>query len=79
MPFVIYTFISLLLCDKEFKNEEEQAALAKKNWYLSYLLTNDFTFKEIRLLNLRDYILNKYIRNKNIIIFVSMSLIKKEV
>jgi len=77
VPFVIYTFISLLLCDKEFKNEEEQAALARKNWYLSYLLTNDFTFKEIRLLNLKDYILSKYIRNKNIIIFASMSLSKK--
>lgn len=32
----------------------------RKIWYLGHLLTHDFSFKEISLLQLKDYLLKKY-------------------
>ncbi|PEE35600.1 ABC transporter ATP-binding protein [Bacillus pseudomycoides] len=57
----IFSSISFLkLGRKEFDIEWERAPLNRKLWYLSYLLTKDVTFKEIKLNNLGAHIIKEY-------------------
>ncbi len=77
IPFFISIFFSLIFCKKEFDTEERHVSLSRENWYLSYLLTDDSAFKEVRLLKLGGYILNKYIVNKEKIINEDVFLSKK--
>ncbi|ASS74687.1 ABC transporter ATP-binding protein [Tumebacillus algifaecis] len=59
MPFA--SFISFLrLSQQQFEYEYHRAPLRRESWYWSYLLTNDKAVKEVRLYQLGDYLLNKY-------------------
>ena len=77
IPFFVSVSFSLVFCKKEFDTEEKHISLSRENWYLSYLLTDDSAFKEVRLLKLGEYILNKYIVNKEKIINEDVFLNKK--
>lgn len=45
---------------KEFLVQWKRATEQRKTWYISYLLTKDSPFKEVKLYNLGDYLTNKY-------------------
>jgi len=45
---------------KEFLVQWKRATEQRKTWYISYLLTKDTTFKEVKLYNLGEYLTNKY-------------------
>ncbi|MFH0396644.1 ABC transporter ATP-binding protein [Streptococcus sp. A34] len=44
----------------EFLIQWNRVGAERKVWYYIYLLTHDFSFKEIRLNNISDYLINKF-------------------
>lgn len=44
----------------QYKIEWMRVEKGRKSWYLSYLLTNDIAFKEIKLYNLANFFINEY-------------------
>nr|WGD57634.1 ABC transporter ATP-binding protein [Bacillus subtilis] len=57
---VISLFYFLKIGQQEFFIHWKRAGQERKSWYISYILTHDFSFKELKLYNLKDYLLNKY-------------------
>lgn len=57
---VISVFYYLKIGQQEFEMMWSRAKEERKIWYLGHLLTHDFSFKEISLLQLKDYLLKKY-------------------
>ena len=57
ITFSLYFF---KIGQREFNVSWERATDRRKSWYLSYLLTRDNTFKEIRSYGIGEYILNKF-------------------
>ncbi|WP_338443226.1 ABC transporter ATP-binding protein [Bacillus spizizenii] len=57
---VISLFYFLKIGQQEFFIHWKRAGKERKSWYISYILTHDFSFKELKLYNLKDYLLNKY-------------------
>ncbi|WP_207641435.1 ABC transporter ATP-binding protein [Clostridium beijerinckii] len=53
-------FYYLKIGKEEFNIHYELSGKEREAWYLSYLLTHDLAFKEINLLNIKEYFLNKY-------------------
>lgn len=53
-------FYYLRIGQQEFEMMWNRAKEERKIWYLGHLLTRDFSFKEISLLDLREYLLGKY-------------------
>lgn len=45
---------------EEFDINYEMSGKQREAWYFSYLLTHDLAFKEINLLNIKDYFLKRY-------------------
>ncbi len=59
IPFL--SFISFLkLGQQEFLIHFNRAPKQRESWYLSYLMTRDLTYKEIKLYGLAPYLLKKY-------------------
>lgn len=44
----------------EYNNITERAETERKSWYLTHLLIKDYFIKEIKMLNISDYLLEKY-------------------
>lgn len=57
---IISVLYYLKIGQQEFEIMWNRAKDERKTWYLGYILTHDFSFKEISVLNLKEYILNKY-------------------
>ena len=57
---VISIIYFLRIGEKEFQMHWKRAKKERKTWYLSYILTHDFSYKEVCLYNFKDYILRKY-------------------
>ncbi|MBE0336517.1 ABC transporter ATP-binding protein [Paenibacillus sp. 23TSA30-6] len=57
---VISLMYYLRIGQQEFFIQWKRAGAERKAWYLSYILTHDFSFKEIKLYNLKDYLLESY-------------------
>ncbi len=51
---------NLKIASEEFNIRQERNQNERKAWYYTYLLTHDTAFKEVKMLNLKDYFLNKY-------------------
>ncbi|MBW9154333.1 ABC transporter ATP-binding protein [Clostridium estertheticum] len=56
----IFSLYFIKISQREFNVEYGRSKERRKSWYLSYILTKDSTFKEIKLYNLSTYILNKF-------------------
>ncbi|MNH80852.1 putative multidrug export ATP-binding/permease protein [compost metagenome] len=57
----VASFISFLkLGQREFDVHFKRAPKMRESWYLSFLLTKDASFKEIKLYNLGNYLLSHY-------------------
>lgn len=68
-PWVILGFIVLPIFSykyfvevnqKEYKMQYERAEIERKSWYYTHLLIKDYFIKEIKLLDVSDYIMSKY-------------------
>ena len=57
----VFSMIFYLKIGKqEFEMMWRRASEERKIWYFSHLLTRDFSFKEVLVLGLKDYFLNKH-------------------
>lgn len=63
---------------QEFETIWNRAKEERKTWYLSYLLTHDFSFKEISVLEIKNYILANYKKLSDIFIGQNINILKKE-
>lgn len=73
---VISLLYYLKIGQQEFNIIWNRAKDERKTWYLSYLLTHDFSFKEISLLGLKDYLLNNYLQISNQFLNQNMEILK---
>ena len=59
LPFLSYKHF-VEINKFEYENITERTEIERKSWYLTHLLIKDYFIKEIKLLNVSDYILLKY-------------------
>lgn len=57
---ILSMYYYLKIGKQEFDMMWNRAKEERKMWYLNYVLTHDFSYKEIRVLEIGDYILSKY-------------------
>lgn len=64
IPLIILPLLTsiyfLKLGQTEFLVQYNRVSEARKGWYLSYLMTHDNSYKEIKLFNLEEHIINSY-------------------
>lgn len=65
------------IAQREFNVLWSRASNNRKSWYLTYLLTRDNAFKEIKLYNLGGYLLNKYKDMNKVFVKEDVYLLKK--
>lgn len=82
MLLLVVPIISMLyylkIGQQEFEIMWNRAKDERKTWYLTYLLTHDFSFKEISLLDLKDYFLKKYWSISALFIRQNTSILKRK-
>lgn len=59
IPIISLAFF-LKIGQQEFYIQWKRANKERKAWYLSHIMTHDFSFKEIKLYKIKDYILKTY-------------------
>lgn len=74
---LVFSLYFFKIGQREFDVNWKRAANRRKSWYLSYLLTKDDTFKEIKLYNLSKYILDKFKRINKSFMKEDIELFKK--
>ncbi|WP_322907291.1 ABC transporter ATP-binding protein [Paenibacillus campi] len=57
-------FYFLRIGQQEFFIQWKRTGEERRAWYLNYILTHDFSFKEVKLYGLKRYILDHYLRIK---------------
>ncbi|WP_125152331.1 ABC transporter ATP-binding protein [Clostridium rectalis] len=65
------------IAQREFNVLWARASKARESWYISYLLTRDNAFKEIKLYNLGKYLLQKFKNINENFLKQDISLLKK--
>lgn len=75
---IISSLYSIRIGNLQYRIQRERAQNQRKSWYISYLLTNDISFKEIKLYGLSKYFLEKFnIFNKEFIAQDKSIIVKK--
>ena len=74
---LVQIYFYLKIAHKEFQMMYERSEKERKIWYYTFLLTHDTGFKEIKVLNLKNYFLEKYRRLTNSFIKDEVHLTKK--
>lgn len=65
---IISSLYSIRIGNLQYRIQRERAQSQRKSWYVSYILTNEISFKEIKLYGLSKYFLEKFnILNKEFI------------
>lgn len=75
---VVSLLYFLRIGQHEFDVIWNRAKDERKTWYLSYLLTHDFSYKEVIVLGVKDYLLNKYIKLSNGFVGQNIDILKKK-
>ena len=68
----IYYYIQI--GKREFNIQYQRMEDERESWYLNYILTHDFSFKEVKFYDLKEYIINKFSRIKENFIKQDMDL-----
>lgn len=74
---IISTLYMAKIGHMQYKIEFERAQEKRKSWYLSYLLTNDIAFKEIKIYGIGNYFIESYKKLRNKLIKQDRDIIKK--
>lgn len=74
----ISAFYYLKIGKEEFEMRYNRSNKERESWYLSYLMTHDFAFKEIKANNLKDFFLKKYWNLKDDFIDQENAINKKQ-
>lgn len=64
LPF-ISLFYYLKIAQEDFEMHYGRSNSEREAWYISYLLTHDFSFKELKMYGLKDYFLNRFWKLKS--------------
>jgi len=56
----LYVIGQIKVAEKDFRMRFNRSDKERKLWYYSFLLTRDTAFKEIKILNLKSYFLDRY-------------------
>lgn len=75
---IISLLYFLKIGQQEFEITWNRAKEERKTWYLSYLLTHDFSFKEISVLGIKGYLLDNYKKLSNYFIGQNMQILRKK-
>lgn len=75
---IVSLYYFLKIGQQEFFIQWKRAEAERKTWYLSYILTHDFSFKEIKMYNLKDYFLNAYKKLREDFIKQDIGILKKK-
>lgn len=75
---VVSVLYFLKIGQQEFDVIWNRAKDERKTWYLSYLLTHDFSYKEVSLLGIKDYILGNFMKISNGFIEQNIKILKKK-
>lgn len=75
---IVSVLYFLKIGQQEFDIIWNRAKDERKTWYLSYLLTHDFSYKEISLLNIKDYLLGNFVKISNRFIEQNIKILKKK-
>ncbi|MGN7118994.1 ABC transporter ATP-binding protein [Lysinibacillus odysseyi] len=59
LPF-LSLYYYLKIAQENFKIHFERSNSEREAWYISYLMTHDFSFKEIRMYGLKNYFLKRF-------------------
>lgn len=57
---IIMFYYNIKIANREFDIRYKRSDKERKSWYYTYLLTHDTAFKEVKILNLKKYLLDKY-------------------
>ena len=68
----------LKIGQQEFDVIWNRAKDERKTWYSSYLLTHDFSYKEVSLLGIKDYLLGNFMKISNGFIEQNIKILKKK-
>lgn len=74
---IISTLYMAKLGHLQYKIEYERSQSKRKVWYLSYLMTNDIAFKEIKIYKLGNYFIDEYKKTNIQLIKQDKTIIKK--
>lgn len=75
---VVSVLYFLKIGQQEFDVIWNRAKDERKTWYLSYLLTHDFSYKEVSLLGIKDYLLGNFMKISNGFIEQNIKILKKK-
>lgn len=76
LPIIKYIF-AVYFNKEQYKLVKSRTTKERKIWYISYLITTGNAFKEIKLFNLKDFLLNKYEKISDVVITEQLNLNKK--
>lgn len=71
IPYLMY------ISKKQFNVHWNRAELERKNWYIKYLMTHDFSVKEIKFFNLGNYLKKIFSQLKKKFISQDLALLKQ--
>ena len=71
IPYLLY------MGKEQFSIHWNRAEPERKNWYIKYIMTHDFSVKEILFYNLSTYLKKKFVKLKKIFITQDLYLLKK--
>ena len=80
--FIILPIISFkyFISINEFEQKvvRSRTNVERKSWYLTFLMIKDYYIKEVKIYHLTNYLMNKYVKLKNIIFKQNISIAKKK-
>lgn len=76
---IILTISMVKIGHLQYKIEYERAYRRRKSWYFQYIMTNDITFKEIKLYKLGEYFIDNYKKLNKQFIYEDKRIIKKRI
>lgn len=75
---IISTYYSIKIGKREFDIQNGRAPMFRKSWYYSFLLTKDVNFKEVKIFNIGNHIVNQYRKIYKRFLRVDKKLSKKK-
>lgn len=63
---IISIFYYIKIAQQNFEMKYERSEKQRKSWYLSYLLTHDFSFKEVKMYGLQHLFLTRFWKIKDL-------------
>lgn len=77
IPLIQY-FFTIKISKEQYKLIMSRTAKERKSWYIDFLFTTGNAFKEIKLFNSSEYLMDKFSKIKNLIIRQDIGIARKQ-